>query len=304
VKNNIADHFITAINIKSVKRQVYFANKYIKILSQKAIDSYIKDYNWSKLIEEKDCVTLYEKIKSLFNKFYQSSSKTIVQKPNTRPYAINEWVNSELLGHINKRDELYKKWKSTPTNKTYEKEYKKTRNIVNKLIKKDKSNFYKNKFKNCFNDTKKTWDEINHILGRKTKNDCDETITRYMLKDRTEDSVSNDFVNYFSDSISNMLHKCNHKASNIVLEELPHSLYIPRATLTDIENIVKKMKNSKSTGIDNIRMFDLKRNIKTLGPIITRLINMIIKQAKIPQDFKCSITRPIFKGGKHIEFGN
>lgn len=51
-------------------------------------------------------------------------------------------------------------------------------------------------------------------------------------------------------------------------------------------------------------MYDLKKHVKLLSPIITHLINRIIDSSIIPAELKCSIIRPIYKNGDHTVINN
>lgn len=305
----IADHFATALNITygSTITKTKQRGESISIISQKRIDKNIRSFNWNVLLAEQNCVDIYNKLKNIFNNLYEKSKITFYPKPKKRPSAIKLWITDDILEQIKIRDSLYRRWKNSPTNKTYEKNYKSTRNTVSKLIIKSKTTYFNETFKNYFSNSKKTWDQINKLLGRKTKTNCDEIISKYMLKKnsgQTEETIVNRFAEQFSNSISSMVHKCNYKASNIAPVDLPHSMYLPRATCEDIRRIVSQLNNSKSPGIDNIRMFDIKKHITILCPVITHLINKILSQAVIPNELKCSIIRPIYKGGKHTEMEN
>jgi hypothetical protein len=305
----IADHYTTAVSIQyncsqNHKNQDINKMKY-STLSQIQIDKNILQYNWNDLLNENDCDILYNKIRNNFENLYKKSQITVCERNKNRPYAIKDWMSRDILEDIKLRDNLYKRWKDTPSNMFYKKEYKKSRNRLNKKINKLKVAFYNDKFKNCFNDTKKTWDECNKILGRKSKTNCDEVINKYFVNETNGlEKISNDFVDYFSSNVFQMLHVCNIRTSGPEPDELPQSIYLPKAKLTEIINIIKQMKNSKTPGIDKIRMYDIKKHADLLGPAITHLINIILRDGKIPSYLKCSVIRPIFKGGDHSILGN
>jgi len=81
-------------------------------------------------------------------------------------------------------------------------------------------------------------------------------------------------------------------------------MYLPKANAKQIERIITSMKNSKSPGVDQIRMFDLKKHVKLFNLIIAHFINMIIHTGHIPEELKCSVVRPIFKNGDHSIINN
>jgi hypothetical protein len=196
-------------------------------------------------------------------------------------------------------NQCVRKWKSNPTNNGYKAEYSFYRNKINKLIKKAKSTYHQKMFNQNLGDIKKTWDSINFILGRKCRNNCDEIVLKYFSKNKTNKEIANQFVTFFTESIQSMLHECSFGAIDIVQTVADHSMYLPRTQVTDIIDIVSKLKNS-APGADNIRMSDIKQNVGLLAPVITRLINLIIEKGIIPEQLKHGVVRPIYKSEKNL----
>lgn len=66
---------------------------------------------------------------------------------------------------------------------------------------------------------------------------------------------------------------------------------------TDLHSILFSFKPSKSPGIDNIRLSDLRRNYVSLKAVLLFMLNGFIEAKSIPDDLKTSIVRPLYKGG-------
>ena len=66
------------------------------------------------------------------------------------------WINSSLISKLRERDYLKKRFDKNPNDVIWSK-YKKTRNEVNKLIKKTKPDFFLARINSAKNDPKKTW---------------------------------------------------------------------------------------------------------------------------------------------------
>lgn len=64
------------------------------------------------------------------------------------------------------------------------------------------------------------------------------------------------------------------------------------------------LKHKKSAGSDGIRPIDLKNNAEIMAPVITKLINLIINTAIIPETLKIAYVRPIYKSGEKSNYNN
>ena len=60
---------------------------------------------------------------------------------------------------------------------------------------------------------------------------------------------------------------------------------LPQITLPEIKLIIKKLKNSNSTGHDNVSNKIIKRLDVELAPLIMHLINTIIRTGVVPKFF-------------------
>lgn len=75
-------------------------------------------------------------------------------------------------------------------------------------------------------------------------------------------------------------------------------------TENQIKTIIKKLKNTKSSGHDGLNIELLRYNIEQLSTPITTIINKSIRDRKVPDKLKISKVTPIHKEGNPQEFGN
>ena len=78
------------------------------------------------------------------------------------------------------------------------------------------------------------------------------------------------------------------------------SMYVKPVKPSDIRDIILALDNNKQTGIDGIRVVDLKYIVNELAPIIARCIYLRIKFGKLSEILKLAIIRPIYKKGSHL----
>lgn len=79
----------------------------------------------------------------MYEKFSDIYKKAKVPNKNKKQRKINPWINNKLLEYCNIRDKLYNRWLNNKTNKNYEKDYKRFRNMLNKKLIYARNNHYK-----------------------------------------------------------------------------------------------------------------------------------------------------------------
>ena len=75
-------------------------------------------------------------------------------------------------------------------------------------------------------------------------------------------------------------------------------------TLSEVNNCIKKLKNRKAPGHDNILNELLKEDKETLPPLITRLFNKIFSSGYFPEEWNLGFIIPIFKKGERTDADN
>ena len=63
-----------------------------------------------------------------------------------------------------------------------------------------------------------------------------------------------------------------------------------------MDKIIREMKNSRSSGLDNIDSYIIKLVREELTPALTHMINLSIGAAVFPSRYKVSKVSPLYKG--------
>ena len=118
-----------------------------------------------------------------------------IQNKNKNSNTHNPWLTEDIKALIRRKNILYRKYVKNPTSYHHD-IYKCCRNIVNKMIRKEKR-AYKVKFDNAKDNIKKTWNVINGVLNKKnTKTDItDIEVNDKNVSDKQE--IMNIFNDYF-----------------------------------------------------------------------------------------------------------
>ena len=108
------------------------------------------------------------------------------------------WITKGLLKSINTKNKLYKQYIQSPTNGNLQK-FKTYKNKLNMLIRKSKRMYLFTKFAKTKNDMKKTWQEINCVIGKSNKQS-------YQCKFKDDCGITNpqDICNKFNDFFVNV----------------------------------------------------------------------------------------------------
>ena len=170
------------------------------------------------------------------------------------------WINSSLISKLRERDSLKKRFDKNPNDVIWSK-YKKTRNEVNKLIKKTSRDFFLARINSAKSDPKKTWKLINELSSRKAHEPVN---VKSIKQDDTEITNSYDIANAFNTYFTTI--------GDSLVNELPHSdinpisyLYPVNSSFSfaqiNVETVIETLKaanSNKATGPDNIPVRVLK----------------------------------------------
>ena len=185
--------------------------------------------------------------------------------------------------------------------------YKNYKNILCSLIKEAKSKYYLGLLGND-KGNKKTWNEINSILGNKKSKEQyinEISINNTILQSDVE--IANAFNNHFATVGEKMSNELNYNIDEFhkyMPNKLNKSLLLKRVTENEIENIVSQLSSKKSSGIDKISQCIVKRLKNVFTPCIAYLINCSIDERIYPTRLKLSKITPILKGGDKMDINN
>ena len=68
----------------------------------------------------------------------------------------------------------------------------------------------------------------------------------------------------------------------------------------DVRKVILGLKNSKSSGIDNINTYIIKLIVYDILPAVTHIVNLSIQQSVFPSQYKVAKIIPLLKKGGPI----
>ena len=250
--------------------------------------------------------------------------KTKFIRANHAPY-----MNKSLRKAIMRRSQLQSKYFKTKDMSDYVK-FKKQRNFVSKMHRKEKKKFYKNIDIKTILDNKKFWKYMKPVFSE--KNNCKPKIMLVQGNEIIEkdDKLVETFNTFFKEAVSKLDIKENIDIINLDLSDCedpvdiaiekfkyhPSILKIKEMvsnniefnfseiSLTDVEDQMRKLNTKKGTTFKNIPPKILKDNADICCPILLQFINDCFKNNEFPNELKHADVTPILKKGDATDVKN
>lgn len=200
------------------------------------------------------------------------------------------WLSKGIRLCSKRKRELLWKYRldRTKYNKTIFKVYKNRLNKIIKLTQKCQNNHFIN---TAVNKSKASW----KIINKSKLNFPKETISQIkhenkIIRDPTE--IAKAFNNYFTNLPVNFT-QTNNKFTCSYYN--PHSMFMRPTIPQDIFKIINDLKNTNSTGYDDINTKVIKFVSAIIAPILSFLINLSITEGVFPSKLKITVIKPLFK---------
>ncbi|MEO0684150.1 MAG: reverse transcriptase family protein, partial [Cyanobacteria bacterium J06649_11] len=272
-----------------------------------------KDIDWAKVQAEvletpwwitstfDDIDDSYWAWKSLYN---QIISNYVTERKVKIRAEIHPWMNSDIRKHMNHRYKLLLLAQKTNKGSLQWSLYKQARNKCTTLLRKAKSDYWKNKFDNSTS-AKEFWSLVKSFNGQQTKskigpikNNCGNILTCDLEK-------SNALNKYFATIGKRMSEHLPPPHPIEFNNTVPQCSPVIKIDRSDLSKQFKKLAHpSKASGIDNISA----RDLHSIGePIIDSLMTIFKKSIgtlKIPSVWKKSKVKCLHKKGSKLECEN
>ena len=280
-------------------------------------------------------VSLQQSHPATFSEFYKTFNRSLdetckLSKPKTtkRTALNNPWITEGLRTSIDKKHALHREWKLAekkhclqfkkircrdvtklkgPCNCPHchelvskHEKFKEYRRVTKHTINSAISGYYSGKIAECAGDSKKTWEIINSIRGKRNKQIKPEFIidNRKVIERRV---IANAFNKYFI-SIAARLNEshlslnssdpCLKSFTDYLPQPCTDSIYLHDCDTDELQNIVNDLKTGKSSDIP-IKV--IKKTAPVIIPYLVPLFNQCINDGVFPSELKTGRITPIFK---------
>ena len=263
-------------------------------------------------IESQDpniCFNTFEsKINTLIEKYMplkKLSRKEIKQ-------TFKPWITKDIRKAITTREKLYKKFiraKDQERKLNIHKQYKELRNNIVSIIRKSKSQYFKQFFtKNACN-AKNTWDGIKSIIN--FNNSSKSELSSLMVENEilTDPKIiANTFNKYFStvaDKLQDKIFHTSHDFKNYLKNGNNNSFFINPTDKDEIIDILITFNINKTSGPHSIPNKILHVIKHIIAEPLALIINLSFETGIYIESLKTSKTIPIYKGvGNNLDCCN
>ena len=217
-------------------------------------------------------------------------------KPTYRP-----WLSKETKELMNQRD--YAQELANHTNNPDDwRKFKNLRNTVVSRTRTEESNWEKEQLDHLSNDPTNLWRNVKGWMGWKNTGPPTQLFVEKMITKPRE--IASTMNSFFVTKVKNLQKKLPPRTGDPV-RHLRSAMRNRRCTFKlkpvhpdEVRKLVLNLKNSKSTGLDNIDTRTIKLVIEEILPALTHVINLSITNQEFPEIYKQSKIIPLLKKPK------
>ena len=168
------------------------------------------------------------------------------------------------------------------------------------IIRQAEKDYFSNKILEAKNNLAKTWKILNNITNRTTsKNNIDQIEKDGSIIDNPL-NIAEKFINFFVNVGPNLAKKItpsNINPTDFLEGNYCNSMFLEPTTDEEICDIISNLKNSNSTGHDNISITLIKSCKIELSSILSHVNNQSLSEGIFPDPLKIAKVVPIYKNG-------
>ena len=274
----------------------------------------INTEKWHEITDDMDAQSAYNKFEEIYLRHYNDAYplKSNRIRRNNERLNPKPWILPWLENACARRQNAYHVFVKTPSpeNKA---NYDKLNKFCDKHIELAKIKYRKSYFERHQHDSRKQWQMINSLLGRKNKissinklNKCDgSTVT-------TPESISSSFNDYFTNIASSLKRNLDGEDSHTVNVDnyqkflkgpVSRSMYLNKVGAGEIYKTIQSLKN-KSTGDTKIEALKIANISHDFTNTLAMIVNKSFEHGIFPAQLKIAKVVPIHKEGSRVDVGN
>lgn len=280
--------------------------KIISIINYKKLNENLQAVDWQQIVSG-DIDTSLETLIDLIQKEIKNcnTTKTIKNKFTKR----KPWVTNGIISSIHIRDRLYRQSCLYPDNQLIKEAYLRYKTTISRLIQKAKNQYYKQKIESYKNNPQKMWSLAKESLNKSTFKNNVTSLTVNGTEIHCKKEISNKFNQYFTNVSKTLATKIkpDKLQEQCMLNKMSknyNNFYLIPTHTTEVSNIIKTLKSSKSTGTDGLTSETLKAISDTIAQPLVSIFNNCFVNGYFPKCLKAALVIPVHKGGNKDMINN
>ncbi|XP_075162787.1 uncharacterized protein LOC142235420 [Haematobia irritans] len=230
----------------------------------------------------------------------QESSNTVRRKTEIR-FVLAPWINKELQELILFKEKLLRQRRKVGIGEKVRLnlQLKRLGKVISSSVRICRIRYYAENLKRSENDSRKTWDFLNKVLGRNKTNEIrlSNSQGEQIVCDQEKADL---FNNYFLSSICDLKSQIEVKPDDSInlfgtLVRLNNRFLMENIDLQEIKDAILNLKIDKSAGNDNISPRFIQECVEKISPFLKEIFNKMIYSCEYPDILKIHKTVPIPK---------
>ena len=308
IVTDISDHFpiFACFHLHRPVSLAYTCSRHFSQNNIANFKSSLLSVNWSRVYNTHDPDVAFDIFNDTLVSLLNENIPVIRQKNDNRKIPRSPWITKSILRSINRKNNLYLKYKSKPNDQNKLK-YTKYKNTLTTLLRREKKRYYFRQFDSLKSDIKGTWQLINGFMNKDVKRGKISRIKSEGSIIEENKKIADHFNDYFVNIGHNLAEKIppsNCSFVDFLDDRISDSIFFNPVLEIEVLDLVGKLASKKSTGHDGLSNFCLKAIIPEIVKPLTYIFNLSIVNGIVPQKMKLAKVVPIFKKGDALIVSN
>ena len=299
---DISDHLpifcVVSQTFLNIQNNAPIKKRIINYENMKKFKNELKDIDWTQIYEIDDVNDCYDNFMSMFHSLYDKCFPEIVIKQDSKCKFKKPWLTRGLFRSIQKKQRLYKSYLKVPS-ESHKKKYVQYKNKLTKLLLTAKKDYYTTIFITVKGNSKKMWNKINDVIGKRKNTKLPSTMYHGNIKLDTKKKIVEEFNTYFlsiGKNIASKIPNCNRTFESFLPKDPPQeSLFLNPTSVHEIIKYSCSLDPSKSCGADGISPKVIKQCIHSFVEPLCFIFNKSLYTGIIPNELKLAQVIPLYK---------
>ena len=201
--SDISDHLPSLCTLKNFNHSIslpkYVYSRAITEQKLRNINEVLDSHDWKNILVLHDVEENFSIWHTIVLKCIDEIAPEKKKRLNNKHIKYNPWTTKGIKKSVTRKNKLYREWIHDKTDDNKLTKYKEYKNMLQKLIRLSKVNYFNNKCYEYKNDSKKLWNLINEINGKLSdKSTIINQITVDNLAIINKKKMANKFAEFFS----------------------------------------------------------------------------------------------------------
>nr|CAH7766834.1 unnamed protein product [Callosobruchus chinensis] len=238
-----------------------FVDDLEQLLNHKEFKRNMSEKNWDFVYTNP---TNINELNNITDTFLQTindeiSMCTRYKKIDRRKTKRKTWITNAIVNSVNKKNMLYEQTKQEPENLKLRCEYNEYKANLKNIIEFRKSEYYKQQIHTQKSDSKKIWNIVKEIEGKKYPSVINTIKDEDGVEYRNEIDIANKFNEVFCGVGPKLAQNITPDPGFVSRRKiLPNSFYLSETNSSEIKSIINQLKIKKAGGIDKMKSETLK----------------------------------------------